>query len=69
MTLKERRLQAGLRQDDIAKALEVDQAAVSRWESGETRPVRKYRTKLAALYGCTVDELLSADQTEEVSDG
>lgn len=69
MTLKERRLQAGLRQDDIAKALEVDQAAVSRWESGETRPVRKYRAKLAAFYGVTVDDLLSADQTKEVSDG
>lgn len=64
MTLKERRLQAGLRQDDIAKALEVDQAAVSRWESGETRPVRKYRAKLAALYCCTVDELLSADNPQ-----
>lgn len=69
MTLKERRLQAGLRQDDIAKALEVDQAAVSRWESGETRPVRKYRAKLAALYGCTVDELLSTDQTGETARG
>lgn len=59
LTLKERRLHAGLRQDDIAKALEVDQAAVSRWESGETRPVRKHRKKLAALYGCSMDELLA----------
>lgn len=69
MTLKERRLQAGLSQYDVAAALEVDQAAVSRWENGETRPVRKYRAKLAKLYGCTVDELLSADQTGEAGRG
>ena len=43
---------------DVAKKMNVDQGCVSKWESGETRPSRKYHKKLARLYGCTVDELL-----------
>lgn len=69
MTLKERRLKAGLRQEDVAKLLEVDQAAVSFWESGRYKPVRKYRAKLARLYDCAESELLSADQTGEMEKG
>ena len=59
MTLKELRLSAKLRQEDVAKRLNVNQAAVSKWETGETKPSRKYHKKLAKLYGCTVDELLT----------
>lgn len=60
MTMREYRLAAGLRQVDVAKKLNVNQAAVSKWESGETKPVRKYHKKLASLYGCSVDDLLAA---------
>ena len=49
-----------MRQEDVAKLLEVDQTAVSYWENGKTKPVRKYRAKLARLYGCSENELLSA---------
>lgn len=59
MTLKELRLSAKLRQEDVAKRLNVNQAAVSKWETGETKPSRKYHKELAKLYGCTVDELLT----------
>ena len=62
MTLRERRMAAGLRQVDVAKKLNVDQAAVSKWENRETRPSRKYHKKLAWLYGCTVDELLREEE-------
>lgn len=61
MTLKERREQAGLLQTDVARKLKVDQSAVSRWESGSSKPVRKYQKPLAKLYGCTVDELLKKE--------
>ena len=59
MTLKELRKQANLTQEDVGKKLNVDQAAISKWESGNTKPSRKYHKKLAKLYGVTVDELLS----------
>lgn len=62
MTLKERRLAAGLRQVDVAKKLDVDQAAVSYWESGKWKPARKYRKKLAKLYGTTVNELFEESE-------
>jgi len=58
MTLKERRVAAGLRQTDVAKKLRVDQAAVSKWESGENTPCRKHQEKLAKLYGCTIEDII-----------
>lgn len=61
MTLKEYRKRAGLTQEQVAKLIEVDQAAVSNWELGKYTPVRKYQKKLAKLYGCTVDELLKGE--------
>lgn len=64
LTLKERRQKAGLRQSDVAEKLEVNQAAVSKWETGETKPVKKYREKLAILYGCSADDLLCEEPHE-----
>ena len=60
MTFKELRDAAGLRQVDIARKLRVDQSAVSHWELGKTKPVRKYHKPLANMLGCTVDDLLQA---------
>ena len=62
MTLKELRHRAGLRQVDVAKEMNVDQAAVSKWETGETFPTRKLHKPLATLYGVTVDELLKVER-------
>ena len=55
--MRELRLAAGLRQIDVAKEMNVDQGAVSKWESGENKPCRKYHKNLAKLYGVTVAEL------------
>ena len=68
MRLREYRERAGLRQIDVAKKMNVDQAAVSKWESGENRISRKYHKKLARLYGVTVDALLADDDTKEVQE-
>lgn len=62
MKLKELRESAGLRQEDVAKKLMVDQSTVCKWETGASTPLRKYHKKLAKIYGCTVDELLKADK-------
>lgn len=64
MKLREYRERVGLRQIDVAKKLNVDQAAVSKWESGENRISRKYHKKLAKLYGVTIDELLTKEEGE-----
>ena len=62
MTLREMRERVGLRQEDVGNRLNVDQTAVSNWERGKTKPLRKYRKQLAKMYGVSEEELL-ADQS------
>jgi transcriptional regulator with XRE-family HTH domain len=60
--LKFYRLKAGLTQEDVAKELAVNQAAVSNWERGLNPPLPKYRKKLRALYHATEDELFPKEE-------
>lgn len=46
-----------MRQEDVAKALEVDQSTVSKWEQHGSKPLPKYQRKLAALFECDVSDL------------
>lgn len=57
MSIKTRRESAGMTQAQLAALMDVHQAAVSLWEAGKTRPLRKYRAKLANILGCSVEEL------------
>lgn len=59
MTLKEMRVRVNLKQEDVARKMNVDQAAISKWENGKNAPSRKYHKKLARLYGVSVEELLA----------
>lgn len=59
MALKEMRERQGLTQTQIADRLEVDKSTVSKWESGDSTPLRKYRRKLCELLNCTEAELLA----------
>lgn len=52
------RRKAGLTQKEVAGSLGVQQAAVCQWETGKTVPRLPMLQRLAALYGCSVDELL-----------
>lgn len=56
------RERAGLSQPDVARILGVDQSAVSHWETGRTKPRVGTLMRLAALYRCTVDELLNGNK-------
>ena len=58
MNIRNLRLKAGLTQVELAKKMSVTQSAVSLWESGEVKPLRKIHKKLAKVLGCTVEELL-----------
>lgn len=59
MSMKELRERRGLTQAQIADRLNVDKSSVSKWESGDSTPLRKYRQKLCELLGCTEAELLA----------
>ncbi len=52
---------AGFTQEEVAKNLGIDQSTVALWETGKTRPRAQLLPKIAALYRCSIDELLSAD--------
>ena len=47
MKIREYRERSGMTQEQLAKKMNVEQAAVSMWENGKTSPLRKYRKKLA----------------------
>lgn len=47
--IKSLRERGGLSQADLARLVEVDRSAVSRWESGESQPGRTQQEILKAL--------------------
>ena len=68
--LTQARKAAGLTQADIAAKLHVSRQAVSRWESGQSKPSTEKLLALGALYGVSIDQLLNAEESvvEAVSD-
>lgn len=57
MKIRELREQSGISKTELARIMEVDLAAVSRWESGAAMPRAAKMPKLADLFGCTIDAL------------
>ena len=65
LNLKPLRISAKLTQAKIANELEVEQASVSRWETGESMPGVEKLVALAELFGCTIDDLFTPNETDE----
>jgi transcriptional regulator with XRE-family HTH domain len=61
--IKELRNKAGLRQEDLAKKLNIAQNTLSYWESGKTEPSGEALIKLADILGTTTDNILGRDET------
>ena len=68
MTLGEKLTQArkavGLTQADVAARLNVSRQAVSRWESGQSKPSTERLLALGELYGVSIDQLLNTGNVE-----
>ena len=60
--LQELRKKKGLTQEELAEALYVSRAAISKWESARGYPNIDSLKALARFYGVTVDELLSGKE-------
>jgi len=56
---KELRRKTGLSQEEAASMLSVASTAISKWERGLSLPDQNNLPKIAALYGTTVDYLLT----------
>ena len=63
--LTQARKAAGLTQADVAAKLNVSRQAVSRWESGHSKPSTEKLLALGALYGVSIDQLLNAGNSEK----
>ena len=57
--LKKFREQAGLKQVEVARKLGLSNSTISMWETGDALPRAELLPKIAKLYNCSVDELLS----------
>ena len=57
--LTQTRKAAGLTQADVAAKMNVSRQAVSRWESGQSKPSTERLLALGELYGVSIDQLLN----------
>jgi len=51
------RILRGLSQQEVADKLGISQSAVSQLESPDSRPQKRTREKLAAIYGCNQEQI------------
>lgn len=61
------RKQKSLTQEELADALCVSRAAVSKWESGRGYPSIDTLKEIATFFNLTIDELLSSDELLGIS--
>lgn len=57
ITLKAARVNAGLTQEEVAKTLKKSKNTIVNYETGKSTPDIETGKALAALYGCSVDDL------------
>ena len=63
--LQKLRKEKGYSQEQLAEELGISRQAVSKWERAESSPDTDNLICLAKLYGISLDELLSTDETVE----
>lgn len=61
-TLKEHRLTMGISQSELARATDIKQQNISRWENNTHIPDVLECIKLADFYGISLDELVGRDK-------
>lgn len=62
MNIKTLREKKGISQKELAAALNVGQSTVSTWETGEGTPTHKNLIKLAAVLGCTINDIVAIER-------
>lgn len=58
VTLRAARINKGLTQEDVAKALNVTKKTVGSWEMGKTMPKIDKIESLCSLLGCRYDDIM-----------
>ncbi len=63
--IKQFRERLNITQEELCKMLGVTQSAVAMWENGRTLPRTDKLRKLAQIFHCTIDDLLSETKTNK----
>ena len=58
------RTRSGMSQGELAEELEVSRQSVSKWETGASVPEIDKRVKMSALFGVSLDELVTGNAPE-----
>lgn len=58
MTLKEMRIEAGLTQEEVAKAANTSTPNICNYEAGKYKPKYNVACRLANLFNCTVQDIM-----------
>ena len=64
LNIKNARIKKGLKQIELAAAMDVGQPTISSWESNCSAPSALLLPKIAEILGCSIDELF--DKTVNV---
>lgn len=56
--IQAKRNEVKLKQEDIARALDIDRSTVAKWETGRSLPRAELLVRLAKVLGCSIDELM-----------
>lgn len=66
--IKQIRTKRGMKQEDLARELDVGRSTVAKWETGQSNPRFEQIPHITEVLSCTADELLGIAQPErEVS--
>lgn len=60
-TLKKKRIEADLSQEDLAEQLNISRQSISKWENEKGYPNIETLLKISEIFNITVDELLKGD--------
>ncbi|WP_460323025.1 helix-turn-helix domain-containing protein [Alkalibacterium psychrotolerans] len=63
--IREKRKEKNFSQEYVAEKMQVSRQAVSKWETGKSVPSMANLKKLAELFSCDIDELLSNGKREK----
>lgn len=65
INLKEKRKNAGLKQQELAARLHVSQQAIAKWENGKAEPNVSTLKEIATALDCTVNDLLEIHSNDD----
>lgn len=66
--VKELRKQKHITQEELGKVLDIQKAAISKYENGRAEPSTEVLKKMSAYFGVSVDYLLGNSTSKEIPD-